>query len=283
MRVSVQIRKPWRRAPTCSCWDATATQARPGPELAAVDARLGGLLSRVLAAEKFEGKPGQVSYFFTNGKLPAARVMVVGLGPRREAGADAVRNAAATAARRARDLGAATVAMYLRRGGTPGACPRPGHRGRRAAGHVPVRQVPQGEERQGAHRPDRAGAGRPPGRGRPRGRAARRDRRRRHHPRARPRQRARQRGDADLPRRAARARSRGPAVSASACWTARSARSSAWAPFSAWPRAARSRPSSSTSPMRPAAARGARWRSSARASPSTPAASISSPPTGCCA
>ena len=50
----------------------------------------------------------------------------------------------------------------LRRGGTPGACPGPGHGGGRAAGHVPVRQVPQGEERQGAHRPDRAGAGCPP-------------------------------------------------------------------------------------------------------------------------
>ena len=41
-----------------------------GGELAEVDRRIGGLISRALAAEKFEGKSGQISYLFTNGKLP---------------------------------------------------------------------------------------------------------------------------------------------------------------------------------------------------------------------
>ncbi len=119
MRVSVQVRKPVEARADVLVLGRHADEARPGPESAAVDARLGGLLSRVLAAEKFEGKPGQVSYFFTNGKLPAARVMVVGLGGRRGASAEAVRHAAATAARRARDLGATTVAMHLAAEGVP--------------------------------------------------------------------------------------------------------------------------------------------------------------------
>jgi leucyl aminopeptidase len=119
MRVSVQIRKPVDARADVLVLGRHSDEARHGPELAAVDARLGGLLSRVLEAESFEGKPGQVSYFFSNGKLPAARVMVVGLGPRRGAGADAVRAAAATAARRARDLAATTVAMCFAVEGFP--------------------------------------------------------------------------------------------------------------------------------------------------------------------
>src|SRR4029450_2900706 len=72
------------------------TDGAPG-EVADVDQRLGGSLPRALAAEKFEAKPGQISYFFTNGKLPAARVMVVGLGARASADAGTGRGAAARA------------------------------------------------------------------------------------------------------------------------------------------------------------------------------------------
>jgi len=111
MRVSFESRRP-----TESRADVVVlgrhTDGAPG-EVADVDQRLGGLLSRVLAAEKFEGKPGQVSYVFTNGKLPTARVMVVGLGTRASADAETVRRAASTTARRARDLGASSLAMYL--------------------------------------------------------------------------------------------------------------------------------------------------------------------------
>jgi len=84
-----------------------------GGELAEVDRRMGGLVSRALAAEKFEGKAGQISDLFTGGKVPAGRVMVVGLGARGKAEPETVRRAAAGAARRARELGASTVSMYL--------------------------------------------------------------------------------------------------------------------------------------------------------------------------
>ena len=112
MKVSLESRRPAESRADVVVLGRHSDGAPPG-ELADLDQRLGGLLSRVLAAEKFEGKPGQVSHFFTNGKLPAARVMVVGLGSRASADAETVRRAASATARRARDLGAGTVAMYL--------------------------------------------------------------------------------------------------------------------------------------------------------------------------
>jgi leucyl aminopeptidase len=113
MKVSLETRRPTESRADVVVIGRHSDEGRPAGEFADVDARLGGLLSRVLAAEKFEGKPGQVSHLFTNGKLPAARVMVVGLGARRAADAETVRRAAVTAARRARDLGAASAALYL--------------------------------------------------------------------------------------------------------------------------------------------------------------------------
>ncbi len=91
--------------------------ARPAPEIAALDRALGGLLSRVQKSEKFEGKPGQISYFHTAGAIPAERVLVVGLGPlkrgARARDAEPMRRATAAAVRRARDLGAATIAVFM--------------------------------------------------------------------------------------------------------------------------------------------------------------------------
>ena len=87
--------------------------AKLTPALAAVDKALGGQLAKILAAEKFEGKIGQVSHLHTNGRIRAARVLVAGLGPKKGSSAEAVRRAASAAARRARDLGARSAAAYL--------------------------------------------------------------------------------------------------------------------------------------------------------------------------
>jgi leucyl aminopeptidase len=91
-----------------------ADEARLSPALASVDEALGGLLSRVMAAEKFEGKAGQLTHVHADGRrLRAPRVLVAGLGPKKGSNAEVVRRAAATAARRARDLGARSAAVYL--------------------------------------------------------------------------------------------------------------------------------------------------------------------------
>ncbi|HEX5530400.1 MAG TPA: leucyl aminopeptidase [Methylomirabilota bacterium] len=117
MDLALETRKPAEARTDVLVLGRHAGEGRPPAEIAAVDRALGGLLSKVSASEKFEGKPGQLSYVHTGGKIPADRVLVVGLGPRkRERGrgdAEAVRRAASAAVRRARDLGAATVAVFV--------------------------------------------------------------------------------------------------------------------------------------------------------------------------
>ena len=87
-------------------------ESRLSQALAALDGKLGGLLAKVMTAEKFEGKPGQLTQLHTDGKLPAARVLVVGLGSDK-GDAEAVRRAASLGARRARELGAKNAAAHF--------------------------------------------------------------------------------------------------------------------------------------------------------------------------
>jgi leucyl aminopeptidase len=121
MDLSLEAREPVAARADVLVLGRYAGQERPSAEVVAVDRALGGLLTKVLATEKFEGKPGQLSYLHTGGKIPAERVLVVGLGPRRRGRGDAepVRRAASAGVRRARDLGAATVAMFVPPDGLP--------------------------------------------------------------------------------------------------------------------------------------------------------------------
>ena len=80
---------------------------------ARLDEASGGALADVLQAEKFGAKVGQVTHVHTNGRLPARRVVVVGLGKRAETTAEALRRAAAAGLRRARDLGARAVTVEV--------------------------------------------------------------------------------------------------------------------------------------------------------------------------
>ena len=78
-----------------------------------VDQAAGGAVRHVLDAEKFQGKIGQVTHIHTNGTLPSRRVVVVGLGRRRDTTAESIRRAASAGVRRARDLGAKHVAIEV--------------------------------------------------------------------------------------------------------------------------------------------------------------------------
>jgi leucyl aminopeptidase len=80
---------------------------------ARVNEASGRALAEVLEAEKFQGKAGSVTHLHSNGRLPARRVVVVGLGKRAETTPETVRRAAAAAVRRARDLCARTVATEV--------------------------------------------------------------------------------------------------------------------------------------------------------------------------
>jgi leucyl aminopeptidase len=88
-----------------------AEEAKLRDPVAGLDRTLGGHLSEVLTAERFQGKPGQVTYAHAGGRLPAGRIVVVGLGKRADLTLETVRRAASAGLRRARELGARVVAI----------------------------------------------------------------------------------------------------------------------------------------------------------------------------
>jgi leucyl aminopeptidase len=95
----------------------------PGGATGAVDRALGGAISDVIAAGDFAGKSGETLMLYTRGAIPAGRVLVVGLGDAAQFDLRAARNAAATAARRARDLGVRIVATVVHGAGIGGLDP----------------------------------------------------------------------------------------------------------------------------------------------------------------
>jgi leucyl aminopeptidase len=58
----------------------------------ALDGALGGQLARLLAEEQFKGKKGQTFSLHTLGKLPSARLLLVGAGARKDFDAGELRN-----------------------------------------------------------------------------------------------------------------------------------------------------------------------------------------------
>ena len=56
----------------------------PSGALKAVDEALGGLVSQIIAAGDFKGKIGETHVLYTNGALPAKRVLITGLGKEEE-------------------------------------------------------------------------------------------------------------------------------------------------------------------------------------------------------
>lgn len=103
----------------------------PGGATGAVDRALGGAISRVLAMKDFRGRLGETLVLYTDGRIPAPRVLLVGLGPEARFGPEAVRHAAAAAAQQARSLGVRTLATVVHGAGRGGLSPE-------AAAHATV-------------------------------------------------------------------------------------------------------------------------------------------------
>jgi len=90
-----------------------AEEKRLREAAARIDRALDGQLSEVLEAERFASKPAHVTHVHTGGRMPAGRVVVVGLGKRVELTLETIRHAAAAGLRRARDLGAKSAALEV--------------------------------------------------------------------------------------------------------------------------------------------------------------------------
>ena len=96
--------------------------AEPGGATGAADRALGGLISRLIAQREIRGELGQVVVIHNPGgnDLVAERVAVVGLGSRDDFGLEAVRVAAASAVRKARELRVTELATIVHGAGDGG-------------------------------------------------------------------------------------------------------------------------------------------------------------------
>jgi leucyl aminopeptidase len=91
---------------------AVALARGPLPaSLAALDQAAGGALGRLLASGDFAGKRDEVAVLYPGGG--PARLVVIGLGKPEDVTVNAIRRAAATAAKRARVIGVAEAAFFV--------------------------------------------------------------------------------------------------------------------------------------------------------------------------
>ena len=95
----------------------------PSGGTGAVDKALNGAISELIANGDISGKVGEVGVLYPRGLIPAKRVLVVGLGQRDSFDLEGVRQAAAAAAIRARELNAQQVATIVHGAGIAGLPP----------------------------------------------------------------------------------------------------------------------------------------------------------------
>jgi len=92
----------------------------PGGATAAVDQAMSGAIREAMADGDLRGKKGEVAVFYPRGAIPAARVLVVGLGPQDKFTLQTAREAAALAAKKARELGVKSCSSIVHGAGVGG-------------------------------------------------------------------------------------------------------------------------------------------------------------------
>ncbi len=85
----------------------------PAGATSAVDKALNGAISELLRTNDFRGKLNEVAVIYSRGAIPAPRVIVVGLGKVEDVLLDRIREASATGARKARELGCKSIAASV--------------------------------------------------------------------------------------------------------------------------------------------------------------------------
>lgn len=109
---------------TCQCDTIIANLfegvTTPGGATGAVDKALGGIISQLISDGELKGKLNAATVVHTYGRLPARRVIIVGLGKAADFTLDRARQAAGTAAKLARKLGARHVATIVHGAGVGG-------------------------------------------------------------------------------------------------------------------------------------------------------------------
>ncbi len=89
-----------------------------------LDKALGGALRELLQSKEFEGKPGELLLYHTHGKVPARRLLLVGIGKKKDLTLDGIRQAMGYAVKRVRQVKAMSFSVLV-----PSVTPK---------GHTPV-------------------------------------------------------------------------------------------------------------------------------------------------
>jgi leucyl aminopeptidase len=84
-----------------------------GVAAGAVDKALNGAISELQNANDFRGKLNEVAVIYSRGAIPTPRVIVIGLGKVEEISLDRIRQASATGAKKARELGCKAIASTV--------------------------------------------------------------------------------------------------------------------------------------------------------------------------
>ncbi len=95
----------------------------PEGDLATVDRMLDGAISRLIRQGDIKGKLNEITLIHSLGKLPAARVVITGLGKKRQLSANKVRGAVAETCRWLRQRGVDTIATVAQGAGINGITP----------------------------------------------------------------------------------------------------------------------------------------------------------------
>ena len=96
---------------------------KPGGATGAVDKALDGVISQLIKDGEIKGKKGETTLIHTFGKIPAARVIVLGLGKRESFTTNTVREISATSSRYLRRLGVSKAATIAHGAGIGGLDP----------------------------------------------------------------------------------------------------------------------------------------------------------------
>lgn len=85
----------------------------PSGATGAVDKALDGAISELIASGDLTGKLGEVGVLYSRGAIPAGRILVVGLGKRDNFNLESVRQASASAIKKARSLNGKNIATIV--------------------------------------------------------------------------------------------------------------------------------------------------------------------------
>ena len=78
---------------------------RPGPDLKTIDKLINGEVGHLIKTSEFSGDKGEVKLIHTQRRAPAAKLLLVGLGDKKDFTTEGLRRAASKSARRLRDEG----------------------------------------------------------------------------------------------------------------------------------------------------------------------------------